>query len=171
VGDRAGRNVHGNSNIAIGQSAGQNVTAAHTIAIGSNARATANLSVAIGYGSVTTAPNTVSVGTSKAPRRIINVANAIAGNDAVNLTQVRSLVAAAAGRSATDGREGSIAPSDLSDVRQALAELRAESSELRAMVEEQRALLERQQQRIADLETYKAASNGAAIVGVASASP
>ena len=108
-GDQAGSNVTGSSNIAIGPSAGRNVTASHTIAIGklaeasagygmaigTNASVTASDAVAIGHLSEATGVNTVSVGRAKHERRIVNVADATGNTDAVNLRQVKSLIAAA----------------------------------------------------------------------------
>jgi hypothetical protein len=108
-GPSAGKNVTGSANIAIGLNAGTAIAKSNTVAIGSNARAVASSaiavgtkavakfsqSVAIGTNSVTSAVNVVSVGAPGHFRRIMNVANAAAANDAVNLGQVKALIKAA----------------------------------------------------------------------------
>ena len=82
----------GNSSLALGRASGAWATGA----------------VAIGYGSYTNVANTVSVGTASAPRRIINVANA------VNLGQVQALIAALASSAA--GGPISLSRGEASDV-------------------------------------------------------
>lgn len=115
VGDRAGGTVKGNSNIAIGRNAGNTVTGGNSISIGTGARGRASNAVAIGFSaqatvagaiaigqsSLANAANTVSVGSTSLRRRIVNVAPAVAANDAVTLGQVRSLIAAASLSSAS----------------------------------------------------------------------
>jgi hypothetical protein len=59
--------------------------------IGEGASATANNAVALGVGSIADQINTVSVGSVGNERRITNVAAAVNGTDAVNLTQATSL--------------------------------------------------------------------------------
>ncbi len=59
-------------------------------AFGPRAVASAARATAIGADSVADQPNTVSVGSSGAERRITNVAPGIAGTDAVNLAQLGS---------------------------------------------------------------------------------
>lgn len=69
--------------------------AAGASAFGFGARALTTRSVAIGAGSVANIANTVSVGKAGAERRIVNVAKAVNATDAVNLAQVKALIAAA----------------------------------------------------------------------------
>lgn len=90
------RAVASNS-IAIGANAaaGGDGTAYNSVAIGSGAKASANRAVAIGYNSIGDAVNTVSVGAVNQERRIVHVAPAVTPTDAVNLAQVKSLIAAA----------------------------------------------------------------------------
>jgi hypothetical protein len=109
MGQNAGANVQGSANVAIGLNAGANISAANSVSIGSGAigrelgavaigqgaLATKARSVAIGSSSVTTVADTVSVGSASKQRRIVNVANAVAATDAVNLRQVQALIAAA----------------------------------------------------------------------------
>jgi autotransporter adhesin len=104
----AGRTVNGSFNVALGDTAGNNINASHTVAIGTEARASANNAVAIGHsaaatrlravalgsGSVASASDTVSVGSGSLKRRIVNVANAVNPNDAVNLAQLQAATAA-----------------------------------------------------------------------------
>jgi autotransporter adhesin len=101
--------VQGSANVAIGYNAGSNISAASSVsigngaigrelgavAIGQSALATKARSVAIGSSSVATQADTVSVGSASKQRRIVNVANAVAQTDAVNLRQVQALIAAA----------------------------------------------------------------------------
>ncbi len=121
-GDSAGRDVTGDANIAIGQNSGRTISASNTIAVGTNALASGASSMAIGAGSKASAlgtlalgqnavanklqavaigsasianvANTVSVGRAGHERRIMNVATAVNGTDAVNLAQVQALIAA-----------------------------------------------------------------------------
>ncbi|QIE22521.1 ESPR-type extended signal peptide-containing protein [Caballeronia sp. SBC2] len=79
------------NSIAIGGNAF--ATGAGAMAFGLNARASGINSVAIGVGSTTNIDNTVSFGTAAAGRRLINVADGVGDNDAVNLGQVESLIA------------------------------------------------------------------------------
>ena len=71
-------------------------TAENGTALGSGAQAKRKGAVAIGFGSIADAPNTVSVGTITARRRIVNLAQGVANTDAVNLGQVKNIAAAAA---------------------------------------------------------------------------
>jgi autotransporter adhesin len=66
----------------------------NSTAIGANASAAANNSVALGSGSVANQENTVSVGNAATglTRRITNVAEGVAPNDAVNVEQLNSVV-------------------------------------------------------------------------------
>jgi hypothetical protein len=109
-GDTAGRSVTGDYNIAVGYQAGFAITASRTIAIGAGAAGQRNGAVALGDQAVATKPqavaigassvanvaNTVSVGAARRPRRIMNVDNAVDPYDAVNLRQVKALIAATA---------------------------------------------------------------------------
>jgi hypothetical protein len=109
LGSSAGGSVTGHSNVAIGLEAGDAISASDTIAVGTKSRALASSaiaigtkavakfsqSVAIGTNSVTSAANVISVGAPGQFRRIMNVANAAAANDAVNLGQVKALIKAA----------------------------------------------------------------------------
>jgi autotransporter adhesin len=84
------------NSIAIGMSAvaGGNGSATSTIAIGAGATATASKAISIGYGSVGDVANALSVGAAGSERRIVHVAAAVKPTDAVNLSQVKSLIAA-----------------------------------------------------------------------------
>jgi hypothetical protein len=159
VGDGAGRDVAGSSNIAIGKGAGGNVSDAHTVAIGANARATAGnalaigrasaasrgRAVALGYRSVADAIGTVSVGSDSLKRRIMNVADGINPNDAINLAQLQAALNAASNSHSAAGGDAA-----------ALQELAG----LRSLVERLEGQLEQQQQRLAKLEARRAAAAG-----------
>ena len=93
-GDAAGAAApvaEGQHALAIGFGSATN--AAEASAIGTGARATAARAVAIGAGSVADQADTVSVGTRDRQRRIVNVAPARDGTDAVNLDQMQSAIA------------------------------------------------------------------------------
>jgi len=120
IGTTAGGNMTASNSIAIGS--GSTVLASDTIAIGDGSRAsntqavaigtgslagnvrslafgpgaqaTGNGAVAIGNHSIANVADTVSVGRKNAERRIVNVAAAVRGTDAVNLAQVHALIAA-----------------------------------------------------------------------------
>src|SRR6187431_1131548 len=80
-------NATASGNGASASGAGSTVTGA-----GASATVAATDSVALGSGSLADQANTVSVGTVGNERRIVNVATATAGTDAVNLDQVNALV-------------------------------------------------------------------------------
>jgi autotransporter adhesin len=77
--------------IALGASAKAN--AASALALGAGATASQTSSVAIGSNSVANVANAVSVGSVGHERRIMNVATAVKPTDAVNLGQVKALIA------------------------------------------------------------------------------
>lgn len=97
------------------------VLADNGTAIGATAQVTANgtSAVALGAGSVADTANTVSIGTSAIQRRIVNVGVGMNSNDAVNLGQLNSALAAKAddarvkvggtGTATISGRPGNIA--------------------------------------------------------------
>jgi hypothetical protein len=107
-GSSSGDNVVGHSNVAIGLEAGDAISSSDTVAVGTKSRATASgaiaigskavakfsQSVAIGVASTTSEANVVSVGAPGHFRRVMNVANAAAANDAVNLAQLKALIKA-----------------------------------------------------------------------------
>jgi autotransporter adhesin len=84
----------GNDSIAFGTRA--QALALDSVAIGRNASVTAAGlgSVAIGANSIASFANTVSFGSAGAERRLVNVADPIAGTDAVNLRTLNSRLAA-----------------------------------------------------------------------------
>ncbi len=92
-GAQAGAGAAGQSNAAaFGSLAKANATAA--LALGLNANASQPDSVALGSGSIASAPNTLSIGSVGRERRIVNVGDALHDTEAVNLRQVRALIAA-----------------------------------------------------------------------------
>ena len=104
----------------------------HRWRLGGGARATKTRAVAIGDGSLANVANTVSVGTTAARRRIVNVAPAIADSDAATLGQAKALAAAAASEAVV--ATGKSQASD--DVRREMDELRAMVSTLRQELSE-----------------------------------
>ena len=82
--------AQGDDAIAIGYRA--NAPADGAMALGVNSSASYANSVALGFRSVATEANTVSVGNSTLQRRIVNVADGVGDNDAVNLKQVNNLL-------------------------------------------------------------------------------
>ncbi|WP_321919720.1 YadA family autotransporter adhesin [Paraburkholderia tropica] len=78
----------GSNTIAMG--GGSNASGASSTAIGDKASATGENSVALGANSVADQANTVSVGSAGNERRITNVADGVAGTDAVNMRQFQS---------------------------------------------------------------------------------
>jgi autotransporter adhesin len=78
--------------IALGFSATS--SGAGAVSLGLNASSTADSSVALGSGSVADRANTVSVGSRASQRQIVNVAAGTQGNDAVNVSQLTSALAA-----------------------------------------------------------------------------
>jgi autotransporter adhesin len=79
------------NSIAIGGNAF--ATGSGSMAFGLNARASGINSVAIGVNSTTNVDNTVSFGTAANARRLINVADGVGDNDAVNFGQVEDMIA------------------------------------------------------------------------------
>ncbi|MGA0050520.1 MAG: YadA-like family protein [Burkholderiaceae bacterium] len=71
---------------------GTNASGASATALGADANASGTSSVALGRNSVATEANTVSVGSSTIKRRIVNVTNGIASNDAATVGQVNRSV-------------------------------------------------------------------------------
>ncbi|MGA1575665.1 MAG: hypothetical protein ACO34D_06295, partial [Burkholderiaceae bacterium] len=69
-----------------------NATGSQSTAFGAESQATGTSSVALGRYSVATEANTVSVGSSTIKRRIVNVTNGIASNDAATVGQVNRSV-------------------------------------------------------------------------------
>ncbi len=94
-------NASGSHSLALGglTKAGGASKSADTTAVGYGAQATFASSVALGTNSVADAASTVSVGSVGHERRVTNVAKATKGTDAVNLTQVKALIAASKSRS------------------------------------------------------------------------
>jgi hypothetical protein len=103
-------NNTGNTAIGTGASAGiftgdKNDTAvglnavareSNSSAFGVGAQATKNGAVALGSGAIANLPNTVSVGSSSLRRRIVNVADGVNANDAVNFGQLQAALLALA---------------------------------------------------------------------------
>jgi len=109
-----GSDASGESGIAIGTNAaatttamafghGSSATAESSTAIGTNASATAVHSVAIGTGSVANAANTVSVGNSTTKRKIVNVADGTAANDAATYGQLSTATTIGTAATSTAG--------------------------------------------------------------------
>ena len=107
------------------------------MALGKTALASKAGSVAIGSGSIADVGNTVSVGTTTARRRIVNVANGVGAHDVVTVAQLNAAVAAAIAPVAM------APPGD--DSQSAIEDIRREVSALRALVQ-------RQQQELAELK-------------------
>ena len=89
VGERS--NSTGYLSIAMG--VGSDASGGQSMSLGINSKATASGSVALGSGSVADQANTISVGSSTNKRRIVNVANGTAANDAVNKSQLDAVEA------------------------------------------------------------------------------
>ena len=109
-----GSNASGESGIAIGTNAaatktamafghGASASAESSTALGVNASATAVHSVAIGTGSVANAANTVSVGNSTTKRKIVNVADGTAANDAATYGQLSTATTIGTAATSTAG--------------------------------------------------------------------
>lgn len=85
---------------------------ADTVALGSNAQALGDNSVALGTDSVADRDNVVSVGAGyllgNGSRQIINVANGTENADAVNVQQLRPVIAALGGGAAIDANSGTV---------------------------------------------------------------
>ena len=71
--------------------------ASETVAIGGSSAANGANSVALGSGSIADEDNTVSFGAAGSERRLVNVAQATSGTDAVNLNQLNTALAGVAG--------------------------------------------------------------------------
>ncbi|MCY1345847.1 Coiled stalk of trimeric autotransporter adhesin [compost metagenome] len=91
LGTRAGTGADWST--ALGADSRANGTS--SLALGSKAQATATNSVALGAGSLANRTNSVSVGNSTLKRQITNVAAGTDATDAVNLSQLQSVTAAA----------------------------------------------------------------------------
>jgi autotransporter adhesin len=91
--------------------------------------------VAIGYGAVANVADTVSVGSNALKRRIVNVANGVNANDAVNLAQLQAATSAAAPASTSD----SGVRQELAALRATLRRLEGEIAQLKAAQEARRA--------------------------------
>ena len=93
-------------------------TAANSVSLGYYANASAANSIALGANSVADVKDTVSVGSSTLKRRIMNVANGTADNDAVNYNQLKPTIKSlsVSGRTITytkvDGTTGTITTQD-----------------------------------------------------------
>jgi autotransporter adhesin len=154
----------GTSSAAVGDSS--RASGVSSLALGRRAIASKGQSVAIGNGSIADVANTVSVGRKGAERRIVNVAAGVKPTDAVNLAQVKALIAAATGASsATAGMRLALEPPavpvvavGLDNTRHANDDIRRELAELRALVKRQQAMHERQEHRIAQLESHAVAA-------------
>jgi autotransporter adhesin len=157
-GDNAGRNVTGNNNVAIGRNSGRTIAVSNTTAIGTNARATAQQAIAIGYQSIANVANTVSIGSAGGERRIMNVAAAVKNTDAVNLKQVKQLIAAASASPAAVAAPVAPEPPAVSVVAVGPDNARHSGDDIRRELAELRALVRQQQQRIAQLESRVASA-------------
>ncbi|MEH6417484.1 YadA family autotransporter adhesin [Pseudomonas sp. CGJS7] len=71
--------------------AGSVASGDRSTALGNDASATGTNSVAIGAGSIADQPNTVSVGSVGNERRIVNVADGVAGTDGANMNQLNQV--------------------------------------------------------------------------------
>ena len=83
-------NVTGSGSYAFGND--NTISGNNTFVMGNNVTATSDNAVILGHGSADGGDNTVSVGSAALKRRIVNVANASADTDAVNLGQVNALL-------------------------------------------------------------------------------
>ena len=79
----------GKTAVAIGH--GANAGAEAAMALGVNSSATQPTAVAIGMGSTATEANTVSFGNASTKRRVVNIADGVADNDAVAMSQLNTL--------------------------------------------------------------------------------
>jgi len=80
--------------------------AANTTALGATASAKAKGSVALGFGSVADAVDTVSIGNGASKRRLVNMAAGTSDTDAVNIAQLKPLVAGLGGGATIDAKTG-----------------------------------------------------------------
>ncbi|CDY74556.1 surface protein [Caballeronia glathei] len=88
-----GGNSYATGDQALAFGASARSTSDNSVAVGYGAQASRNNSVALGANSVASGENLVSVGSTTLKRRIVNVADATSDNDAVNLGQVKTLLA------------------------------------------------------------------------------
>ena len=90
----------------------------YSIAVGRNSNASASSAIALGYGSVADVADTISVGSSSKKRKIVNVANGTATNDAATYGQVSGAIKglSVSGKTITytkiDGSTGTITTQD-----------------------------------------------------------
>jgi len=125
-----------------------------SVALGRRARALKAQSVAIGNNSIAHRPKTVSVGRVGFERRIMNVAAGSRPTDAVNLAQVKALIAAATGASPQAmAKAMPSAPPAVSVVRAGLNNAKDSADGVRGELSDLRALVREQQKRIAQLES------------------
>ena len=96
--------------IALGNSAGVAAGATNSVAIGSNASVDANITnaMALGTNSTATLSNTISVGSSSQQRQIVNMAAGKLDTDAVNVDQLKQVVATLGGNAAFDAQMGNV---------------------------------------------------------------
>ena len=92
----SGANIAGgaSSAVAIGASVNVGGNAVDSVAIGTGATVNANVTgaVALGQGAVAAQSNTVSVGNVGFEKRVVNVATATGGTDAVNFSQLQAVM-------------------------------------------------------------------------------
>jgi autotransporter adhesin len=146
----------GTSSAAVGDSS--RASGVSSLALGRKAVASKNQSVAIGNNSLADVANTVSVGRKGAERRIVNVAAGVKPTDAVNLAQVKALIASAASGASPAAAATPAAPEQPA-ISVVPVGIRS-SDDIRRELAELRSLVKRQQQRIAQLEsrTFAAAA-------------
>ncbi|CAI8694805.1 ESPR-type extended signal peptide-containing protein [Burkholderia sp. IT-111MI5] len=96
--------------VALGNSAGVAAGATNSVAIGSNASVAANVTnaMALGTNSTATLSNTISVGSSSQQRQIVNMAAGKLDTDAVNVDQLKQVVATLGGNAAFDAQTGNV---------------------------------------------------------------
>ncbi|BDU18772.1 ESPR-type extended signal peptide-containing protein [Dyella sp. GSA-30] len=91
---------------AIGRSSA--ASGARSTAIGGNSSATASYGVALGYGSTATRANSVAVGNATLQRQITFVAAGTQNTDAVNVSQLQSVVAGLGGGASINPTTGAV---------------------------------------------------------------
>jgi trimeric autotransporter adhesin len=96
--------------IAMGNRAGVDATATGGLALGAASSVGVNAigSVALGAGSSATQANTVSLGTSANTRRVVDMTAGVADTDAVNVSQLKPVVAALGGGAAFNATTGAV---------------------------------------------------------------
>nr|WP_199044305.1 ESPR-type extended signal peptide-containing protein [Dyella sp. ASV24] len=99
-----GANASAQQTNAIAIGAGASATGANSVAVGNSAKASANNSVALGSGVSATRDNTVAVGS----RQVVNVSAGTQANDAVNVSQLTSVVTALGGGASINGTTGAV---------------------------------------------------------------